>query len=151
MEQTSLPEWLQPPPKRRAVICDLDDTLCTQFDCRLDAACAFLASLDRSIEVHYVTARPETTRAGTEKFLLDHRLPGWRNLHFCPSWRSTREHKTEVMARLAKEYQVLVSVGDHDEDEAASVAAGVPFVRVDGGNDVEAWREVARRITGSGT
>jgi hypothetical protein len=41
---------------------------------------------------------------------------------------------------------VIVSVGDHDEDEAASRAAGLPFVRVTGDNAEEAWREVARLV-----
>jgi phosphoglycolate phosphatase-like HAD superfamily hydrolase len=141
-----LPDWLRPRPKRCAIICDLDDTLCVQFDCPLPAGVACLAALDRAVEVHYVTARPEASRAGTEQFLVDHRLPGWRNVHYCPSWQSSRRHKAEVMARLAREYRVIVSVGDHDEEEQASRAAGIPFVRVNGDNDEEAWREVARLI-----
>jgi phosphoglycolate phosphatase-like HAD superfamily hydrolase len=139
-----LPDWLRARPKTRAIICDIDDTLCTGFDLPILAAVQFLAALDRAIDVHYVTARPEASREGTERFLADHRLPGWRNLYFCPTWQSSRTHKTEVMARLAKQYQVLVSIGDHDEDEAASRAAGVPFVRVTDDNVEEAWGEVAR-------
>jgi hypothetical protein len=132
------------PPRPRAIVCDLDDTLCTEFDCPVLVACRVLAQVDRSIEVHYVTARPEQARAGTERFLCDQRLPGWRNLHFCPPWRSTREHKTEVMKRLAREYAVLVSVGDADEDEQASRAAGIPFVGVTEENLDRACQEVAR-------
>jgi phosphoglycolate phosphatase-like HAD superfamily hydrolase len=52
------------------------------------------------------------------------------------------------MARLARQYQVVVSIGDHDEDEQASRAAGVPFVRVTRDNLEQAWREVARLVTG---
>jgi hypothetical protein len=33
-----------------------------------------------------------------------------------------------------------------NEEEQASRAAGIPFVRVNGDNDEEAWREVARLI-----
>jgi hypothetical protein len=151
MDEQSIPTLLgwQRPARRRAIICDIDDTLCVEFDCPLPAACVFLASLDRSIEVHYVTARPEGARAGTERFLVDQRLPGWRNLHFCPSWQSSRQHKTEVMSRLAKEYHVLVSIGDHDEDEAASRASAIPFVRVNGDNDEDAWRKIARLVIAS--
>jgi acid phosphatase class B len=134
------------PPRPRAIVCDLDDTLCTEFDRPILVACRLLAAVDRAIEVHYVTARPEQARAGTERFLCDQRLPGWRNLHFCPSWRSTREHKTEVMQRLAREYAVLVSIGDADEDEQASRAAGIRFVRVTDENPEQAWQEVARLI-----
>jgi phosphoglycolate phosphatase-like HAD superfamily hydrolase len=146
MNRPHLPDWLRPRPKARAVICDIDDTLCTQFDRPILAACKLLAALDRSIEVHYVTARPEASRRGTEQFLADQRLPGWRNLHFCPAWKSSRAHKAEVMARLARHYQVIVSIGDHDEDEEASRLAGVPFVRVRCDNVEEAWLEVARLI-----
>jgi phosphoglycolate phosphatase-like HAD superfamily hydrolase len=133
-------------PKRRAIICDIDDTLCTGFDVPILVAVKVLKQLDRAIEVHYVTARPEATRKGTEKFLADHGLPGWRNLHFCPDWKSSRAHKTEVMSRLAKEFEVLVSIGDHDEDEQASRAAGVRFVRV-GQDELEAVERVWEEIT----
>jgi hypothetical protein len=81
--QRIIPCPFDPPPRRRALICDIDDTLCVQFDVPIAAACALLAALDRGIEVHYVTARPEASRAGTERFLVEQRLPGWRNLHFC--------------------------------------------------------------------
>ena len=146
MSEESLLDWARSRPKPRAIVCDIDDTLCTAFDCPILIAVKALAALDRSIAVHYVTARPEGSRPGTEQFLADHRLPGWRNLHFCPSWKSTRQHKTEVMARLAREYHVLVSIGDHDEDEAASLAAGIPFVRVTDDTLEQAWAEVARLI-----
>ena len=133
-------------PRPRAVICDIDDTICVQFDQPILVACQTLAALDRAIQVHYVTARPEASREGTEKFLLEQRLPGWRNLHFCPSWRSSREHKMEVMARLAREFLVLVSIGDHDEEETASLAAGIPFLRIRDDNHAQVWAEFARVV-----
>jgi predicted secreted acid phosphatase len=143
MDEVAIREWLGARPKQRAIICDIDDTLCTMFDCPLAAGVRVLTALDRTIAVHYVTARPEASREGTERFLNEHKLPGWRNLHFCPSWLSSRQHKTAVMARLAKEYNVVVSIGDHDEDEAASQAAGIPFVRITEATVEEAWAEVA--------
>jgi phosphoglycolate phosphatase-like HAD superfamily hydrolase len=50
------------------------------------------------------------------------------------------------MRRLTREYDVLVSIGDADEDEQASRAAGIPFVRVTDDNLDVAWQEVARRV-----
>ncbi len=147
MPQDTLPDWLRARPRTKAIICDIDDTICVQFDQPIVAAIQFLAALDRSIEVHYVTARPEASRKGTEEFLGDKRLPGWRNLHFCPTWQATREHKTAVMTKLAKQYHVIVSIGDHDEDEVASLAAGVPFVRVVEDKHADVWIEVARLVT----
>jgi hypothetical protein len=144
--QPALPDWLRPRPKPLALICDIDDTLCVQFDRPVLAACSFLAALERAVEVHYVTARPEASRRGTEQFLADHRLPGWRNLHFCPPWQSSRAHKAAVIARLAREYAVVASVGDHEEEEVASRAAGVPFVRVTEERAEQAWAEVARLV-----
>src|SRR4051794_35395409 len=99
----NLPDWLRPRPRPPAIICDIDDTICVGFDQPILAAVRVLAALDRAIEVHYVTARPEVSREGTERFLMEHRLPGWRNLHFCPSWQSSRTHKAEVIARLARQ------------------------------------------------
>src|SRR5262249_44666059 len=116
--------------KTKAVICDLDETLCTEFDWPIVAGCRLLAELESSIEVHYVTSRPETARAATERFLEENRLPGLKNLHFCPWPKSAREHKTDVIVRLAKEFTVLVSIGDAEVDEQAAIAAGVPFVRI---------------------
>jgi hypothetical protein len=141
-----LPDWLRPRPRPHAIVCDIDDTLCVQFDQPILAACRLLAALHRSVEVHYVTARPMASRAGTEKFLLDQRLPGWRNLHLCPDWQSSRAHKAEVIARLAREHRVIVSVGDHEEEELASKAAGVAFLRICGDNTEEVWREVERLV-----
>ncbi len=146
MNQESLADWTASRPRSPAIICDIDDTICVLFDRPILTACRLLAELNRAIEVHYVTARPEASRRGTEDFLARHRLPGWRNLHFCPQWQSSRQHKTEVIARLARQYAVLVSIGDHDEDEAASLAAGVPFVRVRDDSVEQAWLEVARLI-----
>jgi hypothetical protein len=146
MDDLPLADWLRARPRTRALICDIDDTLCVGFDCPLPAAVRALAALDRSIEVHYVTARPEASRAATERFLVEQRLPGWRNLHFCPTWQSSRAHKAEVIARLARQYRVVASIGDHDEEAEASRAAGVPFVRVSGDNDEEAWRQVANLV-----
>jgi hypothetical protein len=142
----NLPDWLRPRPKPHAIICDIDDTICVGFDQPILAAVRVLAALDRAIEVHYVTARPEASRAGTERFLMEHRLPGWRNLHFCPSWQSSRAHKVEVIARLARQHRVIVSVGDHDEEEQASLAAGVAFVRITSDRGEEGWSEVEARI-----
>jgi hypothetical protein len=129
--------------KPLAIICDIDDTLCTDFNHPIRAACRVMARLHRVVRVHYVTARPEAARKGTEEFLCDQRLPGWQNLHFCPVWQSTRVHKAAVMGRLAKEYNVIVSIGDADEDEQASRAAGVPFVRITGLNTEDTWKEIA--------
>jgi hypothetical protein len=147
----SAPDWLRTRPKTRAIICDIDDTICTQFDCPIPAAIQFLLALDRSIEVHYVTARPEASRPGTEQFLSDHRLPGWRKVYYCPNWQSSSRHKAEVIARLAKEFDVLVSVGDHDEEEQASLSARVRFVRIPEGDPTAAWIEVARLVGALGT
>src|SRR5262245_56270218 len=91
--------------RRPAIICDIDDTICTGFDLPILVACDVLRALHHSVEVHYVTARPEECRAGTERFLQEQRLPGWRNLHLCPFWRSSREHKVEAIAWLARRYR----------------------------------------------
>jgi predicted secreted acid phosphatase len=151
MTSDLLADWRAERPKPRAVICDIDDTLCTQFDCPIETACALLRRLDRAFAGHYVTARPEASRAGTEKFLLDHRLPGWRNLHFCPSYLSSRRHKAQVMTRLAQDYHVVVSIGDHQEDEDASHEAGIVFVRVGDDNLESAWQQVAVLVGIPGT
>jgi len=131
-------------PRTRALICDIDETICTQFDQPIAAAIAVLRQLHRSVEVHYVTARPEASRLHTMNFLGDHSLPGGDNLYFCPLSKSTRAHKIEVMTRLARQYAVIASIGDADEDEHASQTAGVVSVRVRDGAEAAAWAEVAR-------
>lgn len=136
------------PPKRLALIVDLDDTVCTGFACPLRAALDVLLRVHRQkIEVHYVTARTELSRKGTDEFIAEHRLPGYRNVHYCPKWHSTKRHKAELHARLAREYQVIASIGDLDEEEGeASRLVGVTFVLVDRDNPAPAWATVAQLI-----
>jgi hypothetical protein len=136
------------PAKRLALIVDLDDTVCTGFACPLRAALDVLARVHRQrVEVHYVTARTEVSREGTDAFIAEHRLPGYRNVHYCPKSQLPRRHKAELHARLAREYQVIASIGDLDEDEGeASRAAGVMFVLVDRDNPHIAWAALAELI-----
>ncbi len=97
--------------------------------------------------MHYVTARTELSRKGTDEFIAEYRLPGYRNVHYCPKWQGTKRHKAEVHARLAREYQVIASIGDLDEEEGeAARAAGVAFVLVDRDNPAPAWAAVAALV-----
>lgn len=136
------------PAKRLALIVDLDDTVCTGFACPLRVALDVLLRVHRQrVEVHYVTARTELSRAGTDAFIADHRLPGYRNVHYCPKWQSAARHKAERHAQLAREYHVVASIGDLDDEEgAAARAAGVPFVLVDRDNPGVAWAALAQLL-----
>jgi hypothetical protein len=136
------------PAKPLALLVDLDDTICTGFECPIRAAVDVLVRLDRrKVEVHYVTARTEVSREGTDRFIMEHKLPGWRNVHYCPKWLGTKRHKAEVHARLSKEYRVIASIGDTDDEEGeAARLAGVAFVLVDRDNPVPAWVAVAELI-----
>lgn len=136
------------PTRRLALIVDLDDTVCTGFACPLRAALDVLLRVHRQkVEVHYVTARTELSRKGTDEFIAEHRLPGYRNVHYCPKWLGTKRHKTEVHAKLAREYQVIASIGDLAEEEGeAARLAGVTFVLVDRDNPGVAWAAVAGLI-----
>jgi predicted secreted acid phosphatase len=135
-------------PRRRAIICDIDESICSEFSTPVRAACELLRRIGQSLEVHYLTARTETSRAGTERFLRENRLPGAKNLHLCPSWKSTKRHKTDVMKKLAEEFEVLLSVGDAEEDEEASREAGVPFLRAGLENADEDWKKIERLLAG---
>ena len=135
-------QWKQQRSKPLAIICDIDDTICKQFDVPIPIACEVLRALSRTITVHYVTARPKEARKDTEEFMQVHRLPGWQNLYFCPSWQSSADHKKERMKELAKEWNCLVSIGDANEDEEASQEADVPFVRVTTETVEQSWQEV---------
>jgi hypothetical protein len=136
------------PAKRLALIVDLDDTVCTSFACPRRPALDVLLRVHRQkVEVHYVTARTEVSREGTDAFIAEYRLPGYRNVHYCPKWQGTRRHKAEMHARLAREYRVIASIGDLDEEEGeASRLAGVTFVLVDRDKPDRAWAAVAALI-----
>ncbi|HEX4609982.1 MAG TPA: hypothetical protein VH092_17445 [Urbifossiella sp.] len=140
------------PAKPLAVVVDLDDTVCTGFDCPISAAVAVLARIDRQkVAVHYVTARTDVSRAGTDRFIMEHRLPGWRHVHYCPKWQGSRSHKAQVHVHLAKEYRVIASIGDLDDEEGeAARLAGIPFVLVDRNNAVPAWAEVEKLLDAVG-
>ncbi|MEW6209766.1 MAG: hypothetical protein AB1631_15490, partial [Acidobacteriota bacterium] len=123
-------DWLEKRKKTKAIVCDIDDTILKSFDQPIESACRILGALDRAIEVHFVTSRPESSRANTEAFIEANRLPGIRNLHFCPNWKSSRDHKAHIISELAKEFDIVASIGDADEDEWASRQNGVVFIRV---------------------
>ena len=148
MERESRPDWVSRRERTRAIICDIDNTILTENDKPIVVACQFLARLHPSIEVHYVTGRPDDLREETLKFLTECRLPGRHNLHLCPStlWKTIREHKAKVIQRLAREHKVILSVGDSDEEEEASLAAGVKFLRVTSDNIEVVWTEIAELI-----
>jgi ribonucleotide monophosphatase NagD (HAD superfamily) len=136
------------PVRRLALIVDLDGTVCTGFASPLRPALDVLVRVHRQrVEVHYVTARTEVSRAGTDAFIAEHRLPGYRNVHYCPKWQGTRRHKTDLHAKLAREYHVIASIGDTDDEEGeAARLVGVPFVLVDRDNPGAAWAAVAEMI-----
>lgn len=140
------------PPKRLALIVDLDDTVCTAFACPIAKALDVLVRLDRQkVEVHYVTARTEVSREGTDRFIADHKLPGYRNVHYCPRWQGSKRHKAEVHAKLAREYRVIASIGDCDEEEgAASRLAEIAFLLVDRDNPLPAWFALEEMIVAEG-
>jgi phosphoglycolate phosphatase-like HAD superfamily hydrolase len=137
------------PAKRRAVIVDLDETVCEQFDVPIRAGVELLRRLDRAaVEVHYVTARTEVSRTGTERFFAEYLLPFGRNVHYSPTVIGSRDHKLALHLRLAREYHVLASIGDSFEEAEASAAAGIPFVRVDTANAALAWVELEQLLHG---
>lgn len=139
------------PAKRFAVIVDLDETLCEQFDVPIRAGVELLRRLDRArVEVHYVTARTDASRRGTERFFAEHRLPFDRNVHYSPSVIRSLDHKFALHSRLAREYHVLASIGDSFEERLASEAAGIRFVLVDTSSATVAWSELERLLAEHG-
>jgi ribonucleotide monophosphatase NagD (HAD superfamily) len=136
------------PTKPLALIVDLDETVCTDFSMPIRSAVEVLTRLDRQkITVHYVTARTDVSRAGTDRFIVEHRLPGWRNVHFCPNWQGPRRHKTEAHERLAREHRVIASIGDtHSEEGEAAQLSGITFILVERGNPDPAWVALAELI-----
>jgi acid phosphatase class B len=138
-------DWLEKRKKRRAIVCDIDDTISKSFDQPIEVACQLLCAIDRNIEVHYVTSRPPSSRAATESYFEAHRLPGAMNIHFCPEWKSSRLHKAEITKRIAVEFNLLACIGDADEDEQAAREAEVRFIRVTSAPE-EAWGEMAELL-----
>lgn len=140
------------PPKRLALVVDLDETVLTGFDTPFPCALDVLLRIDRQrVEVHYVTARTEASRAGTDAFIAEYRLPGYRNVHFCPKWDGTKRHKVERHAVLAREFRVIASIGDTDDEEgAAARAVAVPFVLVDRDAPEPAWVLLAELAAAAG-
>jgi ribonucleotide monophosphatase NagD (HAD superfamily) len=136
------------PPKPLALIVDLDETICTDFSVPILAAVEVLNRINRQkVIVHYVTARTNVSRDGTDRFIMEHKLPGWRNVHFCPEWLGSIRHKTEAHARLAREHQVIASIGDtHEEEGTAAKLAGITFILVERGNPGPAWIVLAELI-----
>jgi hypothetical protein len=136
------------PLKPLGLIVDLDETICTSLAIPIRQAIDVLLRLDRrKVEVHYVTARTEVSRPVTQRFMDEHRLPGWKNLHFCPNWQSSKRHKVETHARLAREHHLIASIGDtHEEEGEAALLAGITFVLVERRNPGPAWKTLEQMI-----
>ena len=130
-----------------AIIVDIDETICTQFDLPIEAAIQLLQRLDtHKLHVHYVTARTAVCQSATETFITTNRLPCAGNVRFCPGFLGSSEHKRRQHSSLQKEYEVIASIGDSAEEEEASIAARIPFIAVDPCNPAVAWSTLAVRI-----
>jgi len=138
--------------KQLAIIVDIDETLCTCFEVPVEAGIDTLSQIDEEkIQVHYVTSRTTVCVVTTERFLEEHRLPGAKNVHFCPIETRSYDHKRRLHNALAQEFNVIASIGDSFEEEEASEAAGIPFIAVDPSHPAEAWSILAQRIADLGT
>ena len=134
-------------PSPLVLICDIDETLCTEFDQPVLAGVDLLRRLAKSqLEIHYVTARPEETRAATQHFLETHRLPYSRNLHLCPRHKGSMRHKREATEKIKRDSRIVLSIGDSDEEEMASKDQNIPFIRIDPENFEASWKKVALEL-----
>lgn len=142
IDQHTLAQWLAERQRTRLLLCDIDETLCTQFDQPIHNACATMRRVPQEIIVYYVTARPLETQALTQRFLREQQLPHWHNLFLCPPHQSTLAHKTTRFQEAAVSYEVLWSIGDSEEDAAASAAADVPFFLISRTTPEESWTQL---------
>ena len=134
-----------------AIIVDIDETICTQFDVPIKAALEVLQRIDeRKVHVHYVTARPQVCGTATASFITVNRLPGVLNVRLCPSLLDSLEHKRREHELLKREFEVIASIGDSAEEEEASAAAGIPFVAVDLYDPGPAWAMLTEQILAVG-
>jgi len=141
-----LAKWLAQRERPQALILDIDETICTHFDQPISLACKILKALTHTVKIYYVTARPETCKKATEHFLALHQLPGQGKVYYCPKWKSSTQHKLEVIGKLAKEYDVLLSIGDHEEEQKASIAADIPFAKIDLLHPERSWQDIQKRL-----
>ncbi|HAA54030.1 MAG TPA: hypothetical protein DCE42_04710 [Myxococcales bacterium] len=146
INQQSLQQWLAQRNKQPAIVCDIDETLCTQFDHPIVPAIRLLRQLAPPIILLYLTARPEGTKDATVSFLEAQHMPFVQHLYLCPHWQSTTQHKCAKMRSFAKEYNVLLSIGDAEEDQLASEAANIPFARISLEDPAGSWHQLTPRL-----
>jgi predicted secreted acid phosphatase len=142
--QDELNRWMSTRHKPKTLICDIDETLCTQFDQPIEEALTTIEQLPKGFPIHYVTARPESAKEPTIEFLERCGLPTPERLYLCPNWSSTLRHKCRVFQDIAQEYDVLYSIGDASEDEQASEQAAIPFLKIDLEAPAESWKHVQK-------
>ena len=134
-------------PASLVLICDIDETICTEFDRPVMIGVDLLRRLAKSqVEIHYVTSRPEETRAATEDFLAIHKLPYSRNLYLCPRHKGALRHKRETTEKIKRESRIVLSISDSEEEEAASKEHNVPFLRIDPEDFEASWRKAALEL-----
>jgi len=133
--------------KQLAIVVDIDETICTQFDIPVKSGVGVLRRAGQlGLQVHYVTARTTTCRDATEEFMRAHRLPGNQNVHYCPIQLTSLEHKRRQHEWLSREFKIIASIGDSFEEEQAAAALGIPFVKVDPCRPADGWATLDDRI-----
>lgn len=83
-------------------------------------------------ELVYLTGRPESCRADTERWLAGHGLPaGELWMRGSKDFRPSRVTKLQLLQQLAAEHRVAVAVDDDPQVCDAYTDAGFPVVRAD--------------------
>jgi hypothetical protein len=71
---------------------------------------------------------------------------GSQNVHYCPAYTASLEHKRAQHLSISRRFDVIASIGDSVEEEEASKIAGIPFISVDPCDPAQAWAAIAERI-----
>ena len=148
-------------PRRPAIVLDIDDTSLSNYACfkaenfsdEASALCAvggrlpaipqtrslFRFARKRRVAVFFITGRPESQRAATERNLRTAGYEGWTQVVMVPNgdhFATAAAYKAPVRAGIARDgYTIIANVGDQPSDlEGGGAEQGFllpnPFYRI---------------------
>ncbi len=98
----------------------------------------------RGIVLSYLSNRPNTMLAVTQRWLKQHDFPPGK-IYLRPQGASGSKFKSQTVASLARAHEVICGIGDFDSDVEAYESAGVVGLLVER-NSEEDWSRIEQLI-----
>lgn len=112
-----------------------DGKLCSRLDFEVEGSKEWLKewiSKAENRQIFYITSRPLTLHAVTEKFLMNNQFP-ITELFSRPEKEEEIQFKINTISRLMRDWKIVLTIGTKRADRIATEICEVPFVQIEEG------------------